>query len=146
VPENEQAGLIAGLDHPGFVVRDLDAAVAFFTEVLGAGFVREGSASDVSGTMMNDVFGVDPRAESRFAFVAFGDRQVEFLEWRAPDQETRSPSNSDIGGRHLALRTNDLNAMIERVSQVPGVTVRRPAHNGFVYVATPFGLEVQLLP
>jgi hypothetical protein len=60
--------------------------------------------------------------------------------------DKQSPRNSDRGGRHLALRTSDIDAVLARLSAVSGVTIRDRHERGFVYVATPFGLELQLVP
>lgn len=135
------------VDHVGYVVSDLEAASAFFTDVLGFEAVpRRGVSSDPDGDGMIGGFGVHPRAISRFAFFRLGEATVELLEWDAPDQNRIQPRNSDHGGRHLALMVADLDAAIARLRQVPGVTVRERSDRGFVYVATPFGLELQLLP
>jgi catechol 2,3-dioxygenase-like lactoylglutathione lyase family enzyme len=137
----------AGIDHVGYVVADLDAASAFFIDVLGfEALPRRGEASDDEGDLMTGWFGVHARASNRFAFFALGDSVVELLEWTAPDQDRAHPRNSDLGGRHLAIKTNDLDAAIARFNGVPGVTLRARAERGFVYVSTPFGLELQLIP
>ncbi len=137
----------ARVDHTGYVVSDLDAASAFFVDVLGfEALPRRGEASYPDGDLMTQWFGVHPRASYRFAFFTLGDSTVELLEWTAPDQHRAHPLNSDLGGRHLAIKTTDLDAAIARLSEVPGVTVRARTERGFVYVSTPFGLELQLIP
>jgi catechol 2,3-dioxygenase-like lactoylglutathione lyase family enzyme len=137
----------AGIDHVGYVVSDLDAASAFFVDVLGfEALPRRGEASDDEGDVMTRWFGVHARASYRFAFFALSDSTVELLEWTAPDQHRIHPLNSDHGGRHLAIKTRDLDAALARLQEVPGVSIRARAERGFVYVSTPFGLEVQLIP
>jgi len=137
----------AGVDHVGYVVSDLDAASAFFVDVLGfEALPRRGEASHPDGDHMTHWFGVHPRASSRFAFFRLGDSVVELLEWTAPDQHRVHPRNSDHGGRHLAITTPDLDAATARLKSVLGVTIRARNERGFVYVSTPFGLELQLIP
>jgi catechol 2,3-dioxygenase-like lactoylglutathione lyase family enzyme len=137
----------AGIDHVGYVVGDLDAASAFFVDVLGfEALPRRGESAYDEGDVMTQLFGVHARASYRFAFFTLGGSTVELLEWTAPDQHRTHPLNSDFGGRHLAIKTTDLDAAIARVSTVPGVTVRARTERGFVYVSMPFGLEVQLIP
>jgi catechol 2,3-dioxygenase-like lactoylglutathione lyase family enzyme len=137
---------LAGVDHVGYVVSDLDAASTFFVDVLGfEALPRRGVSSHPDGDHMTGWFGVHPRASSRFAFFRLGGTTVELLEWTAPDQHRVHPRNSDHGGRHLALKTTDLEAAIARLRGVPGVTIRKRNERGFVYVATPFGLELQLI-
>ncbi|MEA2528677.1 MAG: hypothetical protein QOG89_321 [Thermomicrobiales bacterium] len=145
--DGDQGSAFAAVDHVGYVVSDLDAASAFFVDVLGfRDLPRRGVASDPDGDSIASTFGVHPRAAYRFAFFALGDMTVELLEWTAPDQQRVHPLNSDHGGRHLALRVQDLDAALSRLKTVPGITIRERHERGFVYVSTPFGLELQLIP
>jgi len=60
-------------DHMGFVVPDLDEAVSFFVEVLGAEEVfRIAPISDPNGDSMTRKVGVHPRATVRGAMLRFG--------------------------------------------------------------------------
>ena len=135
------------VNHPGFVVSDLAAASAFFVDILRfEPLPRKGSTSDPDGGRMADWFGVDPTAVSRWAFFRLGDDVVELMEWTAPDRNETAPRNSDVGGRHLAISTPDLEAALARVKDQPGITVRAKTEAGFVYISTPFGLEIQISP
>jgi catechol 2,3-dioxygenase-like lactoylglutathione lyase family enzyme len=137
----------AGIDHVGYVVGDLDAASVFFVDVLGfEPLPRRGEAAYDEGDIMTQWFGVHARAAYRFAFFSLGNSVVELLEWTSPDQHQAHPRNSDLGGRHLAIKTKNLDAALMRLRAVPGVTVRARTERGFVYVSTPFGLEIQLIP
>lgn len=141
------SSLFTAVNHPGFVVNDLDAASAFFVDVLGfEALPRKGSTSDPGGQRMTDWFGVDADAVSTWAFFRLGDDVVELMQYTAPDQNQSSPRNSDVGGRHLALSTPNFDAAIARLKDQPGVTVRAKTEAGFVYVETPFGLEIQVSP
>lgn len=145
--ENASSGSIRAIDHVGFVVSDLAAAVQFFVDQLGFEEIdRNGELSEADGDRMTRLFGVHPRAIGRFRFVQLGPMRVELLEWSAPDQVAGSPRNADVGGRHLAITVDNIEAFIARVSQQPGVDVRERNDRGFYYMATPFGLEIQLIP
>lgn len=136
---------VTGFNHAGFVVTDLDAAVRFCVDHLGARDCdRYGVARDDHGNSVADVFGVHPRATARFAFVAWGETLVELLEWSAPDQRRDQPGNSDFGGRHLALWVDDLAACVAALEVLDNV-VPRTRNERFVYAATGFGLELQLV-
>lgn len=139
-------GSVRSIDHVGFVVTDLNAAVRFFVEVLGFEETGRSGELDGDGDRMTRIFGVHPRATGRFRFLQLGSMRVELLEWSAPDQRSDVPRNADIGGRHLALNIADTDAFLARLAAVPGVRVRERSDRGFTYVATPFGLEIQLIP
>jgi catechol 2,3-dioxygenase-like lactoylglutathione lyase family enzyme len=138
----------AGVDHVGYVVSDLEQAITFATEVLGFELVpdRAGSLGDPNGDLMARRLGVPARATGNFRFVRTADATIEFLQWSAPDQNTTTARNSDRAGRHLAIRVNDMTAALERIGAFPGVEIREPNERGYIYVKTPFGLEVQLIP
>jgi catechol 2,3-dioxygenase-like lactoylglutathione lyase family enzyme len=141
------AGPFSAVNHIGFVVRNLDQGARFFTDVLGFDAVTERTGNLVPNTdIMSRRFGVDDSATGRYAFFRLGDTAVELLEWNAPDRNDSAPLNSDLGGRHLAISVTDMDAAITRLKAVPGVTVREPNEAGYVYCATPLGLEIQLIP
>jgi hypothetical protein len=95
---------------------------------------------------MTALFGVHPRSQARYCFLGLGDAKVELLEWSAPERVTSSPLNSDAGGRHIALAVPELTSLAARLSGLEGFTVRERNERGFIYVSTPFGLELQLMP
>ena len=134
------------VNHVGYVVRDIEAGLAFFTDVLG--FERvEGRRGDVhpQDDVLTRRFGVDANASGRWAFLRLGDTLVELLEWSAPDRNETTPLNSDLGGRHIAITVSDIATATARLLEA-GATVREPNDLGYIYCATPLGLEIQLIP
>jgi len=147
VSENAGQGKAVGVDHVGYVVNDLDAAVAFFISELGfEDLDRRATMRDDEGDSMTVRYDVDPRAVGRYVFIGAGTDKVELLEWTAPDRNEHSAKNADLGGRHLAIKVDDLNAVATRLASLDGFTVREPNERGFRYVTTPFGIELQLIP
>lgn len=139
-------GMAVRIDHPGFVVNDLDGAVNFFVDVLGFQRVRVGELVDPDGgDLLTRQFGVPIGATARFVFLALAGSQIELLEWQGVEQQV-SGGNSDLGGRHLAIVVADLAATLAVIQSMPGATIREIHPRGFVYVAMPFGLELQLIP
>lgn len=140
------AGRVTAVDHVGFVVTSIEDAVRFFTEALGfTDIARRGGFADADGDRMTRLFGVDPGAVVRFAFLELNGAKVELLEWDAAERD-RTPRNSDLGGRHLALAVAEINDLVQTLRGLPGVTVRERNERGFHYIGTPFGLEIQLVP
>lgn len=136
---------VTRLDHTGHVVPDLDAALAFFTDVLGCTLVSQHSPLSDEGDAMTRIYGVHARASVRFAFVELHGRRIELTEWQSPDQQTFDPCACDIGGSHLAIGVRDLAAAIEFLRRQPGVTLFEPSPRGFVYFSTPWGMLLQLV-
>lgn len=100
------------VDHVGLTVPDLDQAVRFFVDVLGADLLwTDGPTSDPQGDSMTKRLGVDPRASMRLAMLRVGPNlNVELLEYHAPGQNTRMPVNSDVDVPHLAFYVDDVDA------------------------------------
>ena len=145
--DNAKLGKAVGVDHVGYVVNDLDAAVAFFVNELGfKDLDRRAVMRDDEGDSMSARYDVNVRAVGRFAFIGAGSDKVELLEWKALNRSVTAPRNSDLGGRHLAVKVDDLDAVAARLARLKGFRVREPNDRGFRYVTTPFGLELQLIP
>jgi catechol 2,3-dioxygenase-like lactoylglutathione lyase family enzyme len=142
-------------DHVGFTVPDLAAARVFLENVLGWEFLYAlGPYADAEGTWMRDHLNVDPGAVANINFFRCGGHPVfEVFEYRADDQRTEEPRNSDIGGHHIALYVDDLDAAVEYLRGQPGVTVlgepttSKGAHLGqrWIYFLSPWGMQFELV-
>lgn len=139
---------VTRIDHLGYVVGDLDRAGRFFVEALGATLneARRGTLADDDGDAMTRRFGVHPRARAHYAFYWIGDGQVELMQWESPTRSESVQSNQDAGGRHIAVATPDMDATLAAIREFGDCEIREPNPAGFIYVKTPFGLEVQLIP
>lgn len=142
------SGPFAGVDHVGYVVTDLDQAIAFATEVLGFELIveRAGQLGDAESDSMSRRFGVHDRATASYRFANGGSTPVEFLAWQSADQSAEIARNCDHSGRHLAVKVTDMPSALAKIGAFPGVTIRDPNERGYIYVKTPFGLEFQLIP
>jgi glyoxylase I family protein len=114
---------MTGVDHIGFTVPDLDEARAFLVDVLGCEYL----------------YSLGP-----FIF--------EVFHYEAPDQNPVPPRNSDIGGHHVALYVDDLDAAVaylrEQGVRVLGEpTASKGAHEGqrWIYFLAPWGMQFELV-
>lgn len=143
------------LDHIGVTVPDLAQATTFFVEVLGCEYMyRLGPFRDDDGTWMTDHLGVHERAVMRqLHFFRCGDAAVfEVFEYSSPDQNTRVPRNSDIGGHHVALYVDDLDAAVDFLRAKDITVLGEPtASKGpsegqrWVYFSSPWGMQFELV-
>jgi catechol 2,3-dioxygenase-like lactoylglutathione lyase family enzyme len=142
------------LDHIGFTVPDLDEAQRFLVEVLGCEYLYSLGPFSDDGDWMADHLNVHPRAtvpQNRF-FRLGGQAILEVFCYTAPDQRLEPPRNSDIGGHHVALYVDDLDAAVEhlhahgvRVMGEP--TASRGPHEDqrWVYFLAPWGMQFELV-
>ena len=105
---------VQGLNHTGFTVTDLDAALAFLTEGLGFTLI---SRAFRPGDMAERLTGV-AGAQVEIAFVAREALQIELIRFHAGGVETM-PINSPSypGSAHIALNVSDVTACVERAKQ-----------------------------
>jgi len=143
------------LDHIGFTVPDLGEAHTWLVDVLGCEYLYHlGPLRDDDGDWMAEHLNVHPRTVvPELRFYRVGDQAVfEVFQYEAPDQRTQVPRNSDIGGHHVALYVDDLDAAVTylREKGVPVLgepTVSKGAHLGqrWVYFLSPWGMQFELV-
>ena len=146
---------LAGIEHIGLTVPDLDAATAFFVDVLGGAVVFEAGPFRADDDWMAEHLNVHPRAEiRRLRMVRCGTGPaLELFEYTAPQQARTGPANSDVGGHHIAFYVEDLPAAVrylqERGVRVLGtptqLTAGPSAGLSFVYFLAPWGLQLELV-
>jgi glyoxylase I family protein len=142
------------LDHIGFTVPDLDEASAFLVDVLGCEYLFSQGPFRSEDDWMTEHLGVHPRAtvvENRF--FRCGDQAVfEVFHYTSPDQQHAIPRNSDVGGHHVALYVDDLDAAVaylrERgVDVLAGPTASKGPGEGnrWIYFRAPWGMQFELV-
>ena len=97
---------VRGMDHVGITVPDIAEARTWFEDVIGCQTpLRFGPFSDPTGTFMQDLLEVDPRAvipEINVLRCGTGSN-IELFEYTSPNQDTRLARNSDFSGHHHAF-------------------------------------------
>src|SRR5881398_1885007 len=147
---------LVGADHVGITVPDINEAIEWFEDVMGAvAPLTFGPFSDPVGTFMHDLLGVDPRAViSQITMLRLGHSGgIELFQYEAPDQLHTHPRNSDFAGHHIAFYVTDIDDAVEYmrskgVEKLLGplpVTAGPAAGQSINYFRTPFGTFIELL-
>lgn len=98
-----------GLHHVGITVKDLDASIRFYHDVLGLEFSNEPSPW-FEGPELGLAVGV-PGAALRQVSLLLGDTTLELLEYSRPPSETEGPLKSNcLGASHVAFLVDDIHA------------------------------------
>jgi catechol 2,3-dioxygenase-like lactoylglutathione lyase family enzyme len=153
-PAEALPGLL-GVEHIGLTVPDMEAATAFFVDVLGAEVLFEVGPFSSGDDWMKWHLGVHPRAairRLRILRLAAGP-SVELFEYSSPDQEDARPKNSDAGGHHLAFYVTDMAAAVDHLRrhsvEILGdpTTLSDGASAGltWIYFLAPWGLQLELV-
>ncbi|WP_318199429.1 VOC family protein [Streptomyces sp. SCL15-4] len=145
------------VDHIAYTVPDLDEAVRFFVDVLGADLLyREDTIRSDGDDWMREALDVHPRATADIAMLRLGPvTNIELFQYTAPDQNRTMPRNSDVGGHHLAFYVRDIDAATAYLRRHPGVRVLgdgpRTVTSGpiagdrWVYFLSPWGMQMELI-
>ncbi len=147
---------LVGMDHAGITVPDIDEAIAWFEEVMGCSApLTFGPFSDPTGTFMQDLLDVHPRAViEQITMIRCGrSANIELFEYEAPDQKTTFPKNSDWAGHHIAFYVNDIDKAVAHmvshgVQKLLGplaVTEGPAAGQSINYFRAPFGTYIELI-
>jgi len=145
---------ITGVDHIGLTVPDLKEARAFFVDVLGCEYMYTLGPYQHDDNWMSEHLNVDDRAVMRkLHFFRLGGQAIfEVFEYEAPDQRPIVPRNSDIGGHHVAIYVEDLDAALASLHR-HGLTVlgepttsKGPSEGQrWVYFLSPWGMQFELV-
>ena len=146
---------LSRVDHVGFTVPDLEEARAFLVDVLGCEYLYSlGPFAHEDGDWMTEHLNVHPRAVMRRnSFFRCGGRTLfEVFSYEAPEQVSTPPTNSDVGGHHVALYVDDLDAAIAHLREhdvrvLDGPTASKgPAEgNRWIYFLSPWGMQFELV-
>lgn len=147
---------VRGVNHIGLTVPDINEAETFFSDVLGCEKATSfGPFRDDTGTFMQDLLDVDPRAvvnQITLMRCGFGSN-IELFSYDAPDQKTVRPRNSDIGGHHIGFYVDDIDAAAAyfkdkgiRTLMGPFPVNEGPASGQSVlYFFAPWGLQMEAI-
>ena len=146
---------VRGIDHIGFTVPDLDEAERFLVEVLGAVHVYTlGPKRSDDDDWMAVQLGVHPRTvirEIRFYRLGNG-TNLEVFAYDSADGQSPQPRNSDIGGHHLALYVDDMDAAAEflraagvEVMGEPVTSAGAATGQRWLYFRSPWGMQFELV-
>lgn len=103
------------LHHVGITVKDLDASIRFYHDVLGLPFSNEPSPW-FDAPELGPAVGV-PGAGLRQVSLLLGDTMLELLEYKSPPSDTTQPLQSNnIGASHVAFLVDDIHEAVVDLS------------------------------
>ena len=141
---------VAGLDHTGFTVANLEHSLAFWRDVLGFELSHR---PHQTGKLAAEITGV-PGAEISIAVLHGYGHKIELLEYSAPaDRKRLIPRPCDIGSVHVALLVDNLDAVLDIIAKSGWQAAGRPqtltagpnAGKRVVYVRDPDGTTIEFM-
>ena len=111
----------------GFVVKDMEASIKFYAEVLG---MRIAGRVEREGEFVEQVLAF-PGAHVTGGFVDMGaGHQLELLQYLTPASGENNLNRNDLGASHVAFLVEDLDKFYEETSQ-KGIRYNNPPASMF---------------
>src|SRR5262245_43864670 len=142
---------IDSAEHTGITVSSLDAALSFWSGVLG--FEHLYTWDFENSPFLEELVGVRAAA-ARVAMVKGPGHLIELLEYRSPDdRRVMKPRSCDVGSVHVAFQVERLDALLTRIcaagwstlSNVQRVESGERIGLRLVYVRGPDGVTLEFL-
>ena len=140
---------IIGAHHTSFTVAHLELSLAFFRDDLGLEVL---GSREVCDDYFGQIVGL-PGCVVRAALIRLpGGHHVELFEYLHPRGQSVSPRPCDPGSSHLALLTDDLTALYQKLKasgvnlvSEPILITAGPNRGGYgVYLRDPNGILLEL--
>jgi catechol 2,3-dioxygenase-like lactoylglutathione lyase family enzyme len=145
---------LRGGDHVGITVPDMTQAHEFLVDVLGCQHIYSLPQMRHDDDWMLAHLNVEPRrvvTEIRFYRCGNG-LNLEVFEYQAHEGQREVPRNSDLGGHHLALYVDDMDAAVEylrargvRLLAGPVASGNASAGQRWQYFLSPWGMQFELV-
>lgn len=113
--------------HTGFVVKDIEQSIKFYSEVLG---MRIAGRTEREGEFVEQVLAF-PGAHIKGGFVDMGEgHQLELIQYLSPASGENNLNRNDLGASHLAFFVEDLVKFYRETSQ-KGIRYNNPPASMF---------------
>jgi lactoylglutathione lyase len=113
--------------HTGFVVKDIEASIKFYAEVLG---MRIAGRTEREGEFVEQVLAF-PGVHIKGGFLDMGEgHQLELIQYLSPPSGENNLHRNDLGASHLAFFVDDLDMFYRETSQ-KGIKYNNPPASMF---------------
>jgi catechol 2,3-dioxygenase-like lactoylglutathione lyase family enzyme len=139
---------IGRVHHVGLTVKDMDKSLEWYGRMFG---VEPVFVTQAEGDGLATAVGV-PGAKLTFAFLRFGETEVELLSYDNDRDENFGRRNCDVGSPHLCLLVDDIEASYQDLKAKGVEFFAEPLHIeggpldgcSFVYFRDPDGITLEL--
>lgn len=138
------------IDHVGINVPDIDAATAFFNELVGAKVISDVRPGAIPAEWKASFNWRESSELQRFTMLQLnGGSKIELFQYQGPQIDHQPPHEDDIGATHIALRTTDIDRSLAVVKarglKVLNEPITNPDGIRWFYVLTPWGSQLELV-
>ena len=141
--------MITGMNHTGFVVKDLDKSLAFYTEVVG---LQLNSRGESEGGPIGQIVGYDP-SHLKLASLRIGPEGghvLELIEYvKPPSADRPTDERAVLGASHLAFNVTDIDGTFQRLLDAGAIKLNAPVEvregRKACYLQDPDGNWIELI-
>jgi len=121
--------LIKTIHHTAFTVSNIERSIAFYRDVLGMKVLWDSVQAGVAykGPVCDRITGC-PGTEQHLVYIGIGEGILELVEYSPTGKRLEDHKASDIGASHVCFKTDDAQALYEKLL-ANNVTVHCPPQN-----------------
>lgn len=161
VSDAPEKPVFLSVDHISWTVPDLDAAVAFYRDVIGASELFRMGPLDAADLPVDDLgrdwmethVGVPGAKLTLVMMKLSGNLNFQLVQYDKPEERRQDlPRNCDRGGHHLGLKVDDVDKAVTYLtahgctaSEIIHIDAGPLAGKKNVYVLDPFGHQLEIV-
>jgi catechol 2,3-dioxygenase-like lactoylglutathione lyase family enzyme len=140
----------SAIDHVGINVPDIDAAVSFFNELVGAKIISDSRPGTIPPEWKAHFNWRQSSDLQRFVMLQLeGGSKIELFQYTGKQINQQQPQEDDIGATHMALRTSDIDHSLAVVKSKGLKVLNEPITNPdgirWFYALTPWGSQLEFV-
>ena len=140
--------MVARLHHAGVGVRDMEASLRFYRDLLGLEVTQD---AEFEGPVVGEIVGLPENTKVRIVHLKCGeDQEIELFQYMEPATSTfpKDYRQCDGGIIHMALMVDNLMELYEKMKKHGMKSNSKPYNLGgglCVYMRDPDGITVELM-
>jgi len=107
---------VSFIHHAAFTVSNMGRSIAFYRDILGMEVIWDSVKEGIryKGPVCDKITGC-PGTEQRIVYLGIGGSFLELVEYTPIGRASENHNASDIGASHICFKTDDINALYEKL-------------------------------
>lgn len=108
--------MISGIHHASFTISNMERSVAFYRDILGMEVISDSAQGEepFKGPVADKLTNC-PGTELHIVFLGVNDDFVELIQYTPPGKVLKDNQASDTGSAHVCLKTENIQALYEKL-------------------------------
>lgn len=141
---------VSTIDHVGMNVPDIDTAIRFFSDLMGAQVISDMSPGSIPDQWKAQFRWHTSSNLQRFVMLQMaGGAKLELFQYQGTQINRVQPHGDDAGASHVALKTDDIDRSLALLKGKNVTILNEPITNPdgvrWFYFQTPWGAQIELV-